>query len=397
MAEENPLEPKPQESLPPTSETLPTKEAEDNPSSTLPVQPVVDASVESSPLPISNPNPTDPASTVVDAKAAESLAPVDRDAGAQSEKNDVPLEEEKKIDSQQVESKEAMPSSNPIDGEPATIDVAAPSVESNPNLNLNLNESVETKETESNPCPSENLLNPIQTENYQSVQDSQETHKPQENIEPLSVLNTTGLTKLSWFKRLIRWFFPGHSSKQKNDLPQSVQSPDLTLVAAPLSSTVADSLIEQTVAVSEVKVVKQILVIHGEDNRILESVMKVLKEIDCEIVLAHDSTNYAKPWNQMSMDFPNIVFVVVLLSLEAFYYKKDQKPAQARQVCLQNVAFDLGFVLGKFTRQKVFILYQEKKSFELPAMFTEGFFVVFDDHQGWAKELKLVLKERQIV
>ncbi len=135
---------------------------------------------------------------------------------------------------------------------------------------------------------------------------------------------------------------------------------------------------------------KQILVIHGSDEDMKDKVVEFLSQNKLEAVLAHDKTNYLKPLNQLLSEYNGISYVVVLLSFDAFSYLKDQKVKDAKLVALQNVVFDLGYMLGKFGRHKVFVLYQEKKNFELPSQFFEALFIVYDKkdkYHTWQKEL----------
>jgi len=91
--------------------------------------------------------------------------------------------------------------------------------------------------------------------------------------------------------------------------------------------------------------------------------------------------------------FPNISFAVFVLNGENFVYPKDKKPADARLRAPQDLVFELGFMLGKLGHQRVFILYQEQKSFILPTPYHYAIYTPLDTKELWKDELKTRLTQ----
>ena len=88
-----------------------------------------------------------------------------------------------------------------------------------------------------------------------------------------------------------------------------------------------------------------------------------------------------------------ISFATVLLSADDVAYAKDQGTSQARLRPRQQVVFELGFLVGKLGRDRVFVLYEEIKDFELPTDFFEVIYTSYHKDGGWSLELVRQLKK----
>lgn len=136
----------------------------------------------------------------------------------------------------------------------------------------------------------------------------------------------------------------------------------------------------------------KILLIHGSDDKMKEKVSAALKKWGFTVVLSFDRENFHKPLAQKMTEFSDAAFVVVLLSFDGYFYGKDQKAKDAKFVSQPNVIFELGFMLGKFGRDKVFVLYDEKKNYELPTDFFNAYYIPYNENRLWQNELAKAFK-----
>ena len=137
----------------------------------------------------------------------------------------------------------------------------------------------------------------------------------------------------------------------------------------------------------------RILLLHGSNNEMKEKVVGVLTQLGFEIIISEDNENYSKPLTQKMTEYSDISFVVVVLSFDVYWYWKDQKPKDAKLCAHQNIVFELGYMIGKFTRNKVLVLYDEKKNFELPSNFFNAYYIPYDKERVWHTQLIKALND----
>ena len=131
----------------------------------------------------------------------------------------------------------------------------------------------------------------------------------------------------------------------------------------------------------------QIFVVHGSHEDMKNHVVELLKKIGLNPVLSRDPTNTAKAMEEKLGDPLQMDFAVVILSGDDFVYPKNGKPAEAKLRATQITVFELGYLLGKFKRQNVFVLYHEQKSFLLPTGLNDVMYTPHDKTGHWRKEL----------
>ena len=136
----------------------------------------------------------------------------------------------------------------------------------------------------------------------------------------------------------------------------------------------------------------RILLIHGSDDKMKEKVSAVLKKWGLTVVLSFDRENFHKPLAQKMTEFSDAAFVIVLLSFDGYFYGKDQKAKDAKLVSHPRVIFELGFMIGKFGRDKVFVLYDEKNNYELPTDFFNAYYIPYNETRLWQNELAKAFK-----
>lgn len=136
----------------------------------------------------------------------------------------------------------------------------------------------------------------------------------------------------------------------------------------------------------------QIFIVHGNEITMLNAVVATLKRLGHESLISHDRSLEDKSIFQKFIDHPGIGFAVVLLSADDIGYRKDQTPNEARLRARQNVVFELGFLMGKLGRERVFVLYVEQRNFELPTSYFEAIYTPYDRFGHWQFELVRRLK-----
>ncbi len=136
----------------------------------------------------------------------------------------------------------------------------------------------------------------------------------------------------------------------------------------------------------------RIFLIHGSNEGMKEKVSAVLKKWGLTAVLSFDRENFHNPLAQKMTEFSDVAFVIVLLSFDGYFYGKDQKVKDAKLISQPNVIFELGFMLGKFGRDKVFVLYDEKKNYELPTDFFNAYYIPYNENRFWQDDLAKALK-----
>jgi predicted nucleotide-binding protein len=85
-------------------------------------------------------------------------------------------------------------------------------------------------------------------------------------------------------------------------------------------------------------------------------------------------------------DYADVGFAVVLLSPDDYVYGRNQAPTKRKLRPIQNVDFQLGFLLGKLGKDNVLAFFRECDGFEVPSF--EGVKnCAFDDRDSWKLSL----------
>jgi len=130
-----------------------------------------------------------------------------------------------------------------------------------------------------------------------------------------------------------------------------------------------------------------VLVVHGQDSFLKKEVIAVLTQLELEPIISQSRTNIFKPLVEKSIEFKNTKFAVIILFGDHLVYPKDKNPSDAVLRAHQMVIFELGFWIGKLGRDRVFVLYQEKKRFRRPTEYYDVIYTPLDDKRLWKKEL----------
>jgi predicted nucleotide-binding protein len=134
---------------------------------------------------------------------------------------------------------------------------------------------------------------------------------------------------------------------------------------------------------------KRVFVVHGHDAEIKETVARFLERAGLEPVILHEQPDAGDTVIEKFERHADVRFAVVLLTPDDIGGPSADASIHNRRA-RQNVVFELGYFVGRLSRQKVCALF--KKGVEIPSDYQGVLFVEFDSAGTWrgklAKELK---------
>ncbi len=136
-----------------------------------------------------------------------------------------------------------------------------------------------------------------------------------------------------------------------------------------------------------------VLVVYGAHEMIKDEVLVVLERLGFPVLLSPGEKREGLTVFKRFLQPTDICFAVVILTGDDFAYSKDQTPDEAKLRARQSVVFDLGLLVGKLGRDRVFVLYQETRDFELPTDFFDVLYAPYSKVGGWQLELLRQLKK----
>lgn len=133
-----------------------------------------------------------------------------------------------------------------------------------------------------------------------------------------------------------------------------------------------------------------VFLVHGHDEATKEKVARFLEKLGLDVIILHEQVNRGLTIIEKFEEFAaRANFAVVLFTPDDLGYplgNEDRKQPRARQ----NVVLEMGYFVGKLTRQRVCVLY--KGGVELPSDILGVVYHPVDEADGWklsvAKELK---------
>lgn len=138
-----------------------------------------------------------------------------------------------------------------------------------------------------------------------------------------------------------------------------------------------------------------IFIVHGHNDKMKESVARVVEKLGLEPVILHEQPNKGRTIIEKFTDYSEVDFAIILLSADDFGYVKDAEPKNGKFRARQNVILELGFFLGKLGRQKVLALFETNDQFEFPSDYIGVLYTPFDSKGKWKFELVKELKANQ--
>lgn len=135
---------------------------------------------------------------------------------------------------------------------------------------------------------------------------------------------------------------------------------------------------------------RRVFLVHGHHDGLLHEVARYLERLKLEPVILREQPNSGRTIIEKFVDYADVTYAVVLLTpddrggkiKDAF----DQQTPRARQ----NVILELGYFLGKLSRNRVTALHMG--DIEIPSDYSGVAFVGVDDRGAWRLELARELK-----
>jgi predicted nucleotide-binding protein len=132
---------------------------------------------------------------------------------------------------------------------------------------------------------------------------------------------------------------------------------------------------------------RKIFVVHGRDEGAREAVARFLEKLDFEAIILHEQANQSRTVIEKIEAYSDVGFAVVLLSPDDEGCLRGETPKPRAR---QNVLLELGYFIGKLTRQCVCTL--KVGEIEIPSDWAGVVDEPFDSTGGWkltlARELK---------
>lgn len=132
----------------------------------------------------------------------------------------------------------------------------------------------------------------------------------------------------------------------------------------------------------------KVFVVHGHNNEIKVNVARTIEKLGLEAIILHEQANSGKTIIEKFEEHSEVSFAIVLLTDDDLGKSKkgDSLNIRARQ----NVILELGYFIGKLSRNKVCPLYVP--GVELPSDLHGLLYIELDAEESWkfklAKELK---------
>lgn len=135
----------------------------------------------------------------------------------------------------------------------------------------------------------------------------------------------------------------------------------------------------------ESRVSKKVFVVHGHDEAAKESTARFLEKLDLEPIILHEQASGGRTIIEKFEKYSSDVgFAVVLLTPDDHCASKTES-AGLQPRARQNVVLELGYFLGRLTRNRVCALH--KGGIELPSDIQGVIYVEMDDAGAWRTKL----------
>ncbi len=141
----------------------------------------------------------------------------------------------------------------------------------------------------------------------------------------------------------------------------------------------------------------RVCVTYGRNEIMNRQAVSLIRELGIDPIVMQDKANASKPLAQFIHEYPDISFVIAILSADDWVYPKGGKPPEALMRADQRVVFHLGFWIGRLGRERVFALHYDQRSFRRPTEYFDVIYTPFDREGLWKKELLGRLKQAGFV
>jgi predicted nucleotide-binding protein len=140
---------------------------------------------------------------------------------------------------------------------------------------------------------------------------------------------------------------------------------------------------------------KKVFVVHGHDEAAKEATARFLEKLDLDPIILHEQASGGRTIIEKFEKYSSDVgFAVVLLTPDDLGASQTES-AELHPRARQNVVLELGYFLGKLTRNRVCALY--RGGIELPSDIQGVIYVEMDDAGAWKAKLAWISTEQKRV
>jgi predicted nucleotide-binding protein len=135
---------------------------------------------------------------------------------------------------------------------------------------------------------------------------------------------------------------------------------------------------------------RRVFLVHGHHDGLLHEVARYLEKLQLEPIVLREQPSSGRTIIEKFVDFADVGYAVVLLTPDDRGGTIKATFEQQRPRARQNVILELGYFLGKLSRNRVTALHMG--DVEIPSDYSGVAFVGVDDRGAWRLELARELK-----
>ncbi|CAG0985947.1 hypothetical protein ANRL3_02448 [Anaerolineae bacterium] len=128
----------------------------------------------------------------------------------------------------------------------------------------------------------------------------------------------------------------------------------------------------------------KVFIVHGHDSETKETVARFIQKVGLKPIILHEQPSSGLTIIEKLESYSNVGFAVVLLTpddIGGLAKSPDNLQKRARQ----NVILELGYFIGKLSRNRICALY--KQGVEIPSDYGSVVFIELDEKGGWRTKL----------
>ncbi|WOK08174.1 nucleotide-binding protein [Imperialibacter roseus] len=154
------------------------------------------------------------------------------------------------------------------------------------------------------------------------------------------------------------------------------------------TSLIKTEINEPIIAKTSSAASNKVFIVHGHNNEVKVNIARTVEKLGLEAIILHEQANSGKTIIEKFEEHSEVAFAIVLLTDDDF--GKSKKADSLNNRARQNVILELGYFIGKLSRNKVCPLYVP--GVELPSDLHGLLYIELDAEESWkfklAKELK---------
>lgn len=135
---------------------------------------------------------------------------------------------------------------------------------------------------------------------------------------------------------------------------------------------------------------RRVFLVHGHNDGLLHEVARYLEKLQLQPIVLREQPSSGRTIIEKFVDFADVSYAVVLLTPDDRGGTVKATFEEQRPRARQNVILELGYFLGKLSRNRVTALHMG--GVEIPSDYSGVAFVAVDDRGAWRLELARELK-----